>query len=258
MTELSNDITTGASSYRRSNTNEAVTSPQVYCHKNGSSLLKSNDTAILDSASIASIDTPSTSSLLAHQNIHTFIKELSVWCSEPIQTLVKSLDNNSFEQFDRLFSTTLNFLSQSSGNHKLIRKKPTSDNKKRRRNKRRKHKNPESRSYGRAATFSSNQRLFQRNTTQLAQAILVYKEINVTQFPNIVHIEGTFRPLFEEFPRCAKPSPQTLVDTMQLDYPITFKEMQVALRHMKQSACGPYCLKREDLKLANERTGFAY
>ena len=101
-----------------------------------------------------------------------------------------------------------------------------------------------------AATFSSNQRLFQMNTTQLAQAILVYKEINVTQFPNIVHIEGTLRPLFEEFPRCAKP-PQTLEDTMQLDYPITFKEMQVAFRHMKQSACGPDGLKREDLKLAN-------
>ena len=124
MTELSNDITTGASSYRRSNTNEAVTSPQVSCHKNGSSLLKSNDTAILDSASIASIDTPSTSSLLAHQNIHTFIKELSASCSEPIQTLVKSLDNNNFEQFDRLFTIASTSLSHSSTSHKLIRKKP--------------------------------------------------------------------------------------------------------------------------------------
>ena len=253
MTELRNDTTTGASPSRHlgSNTNEAHTSPQVSCHKNGSSLSISNDNTILDSASIASMDTPSTPPLLAHQNIYTFIKELSASCSEPIQALVKSLDNNSFEQFDRLFSTTLTSLSQSSGNHKLIRKKPTSDNKKRRRNKRRKHKNPESRSSGRAATFSSNQRLFQRNTTQLAHAILDNKEINVTEFPNIAHIEGTFRPLFEELPRYANPPPQTLEDTMQLDYPITFREMQVALRHMKQSACGPDGLKREDLKLAN-------
>ena len=144
MNELSNYITTGASSPRhlRSNTNEAVTSPQVSCYKDGSCLLKSNDTAILDSASIASIVTPSTSSLLAHQNIHTLIKELSAWCSEPIQTLVKSLDNNNFEQLERLFAIALTFhLSQSSTSHKLVRKNPMSDNKKRQRNKRRKLKN---------------------------------------------------------------------------------------------------------------------
>ena len=91
--------------------------------------------------------------------------------------------------------------------------------------------------------FSSFQRLFQRSPTQLAHAILDNKEINVTEFPKMADIEGTFRPLFKAL--------VFIRNTEELDYPITFREMQVALRHMKQSACGPDGLKREDLKLAN-------
>ena len=134
MNELSNDIT-------------GVHPLDIY----GQTLMKlsHHHKSLVIKTALPSIVTPSTSSLLAHQNIHTFIKELSVWCSEPIQTLVKSLDNNNFEQFDRLFTIALtSHLSQSSTSHKLIRKKLMSDNKKRQRNRRWKFKNSESQAGG--------------------------------------------------------------------------------------------------------------
>ena len=84
----------------------------------------------------------------------------------------------------------------------------------------------------------------------MAHTILDNKEINVTKFPKMAHIEDEIQPLFKELPRYSNPPPQPPDDTKKLDYPITFRKMQVALRDMKQSACGLGGLKREDLKLA--------
>lgn len=67
----------------------------------------------------------------------------------------------------------------------------------------------------------------------------------------MTEIEAEFWPLFEEVPRYTNTLPQPSEDIKKLDYPITFREMQAVLRHMKQSACGSDELTREDLKAAN-------
>lgn len=77
------------------------------------------------------------------------------------------------------------------------------------------------------------------------------REITVIEFPKMTKIEAEFRLLFEKVPKYTNTPPQPLEDIKKLDYPITFWEMQAALPHMKQFACGSDGLIREDLKAAN-------
>ncbi|CAL7932765.1 unnamed protein product [Xylocopa violacea] len=202
-----------------------------------------------------------TCTLLKHQDICTYLKELTPSCSSDVQKLIDHLFNStSFDQFDPYISSAIRNLAHSlptfeSGDNSNKNKR-SSNNKKYRKSKhnlksKSKFKSKTNRAAIRSATFSNHQRLFDKNPTQLAHAILDDRDINTTVFPPMIELEGEFRNLFEERPDYNYATPQSPTETIHLDYPVTFREVELTLRRLKQSASGYDGITREDLRAAN-------
>ncbi|CAL7932954.1 unnamed protein product [Xylocopa violacea] len=213
-----------------------------------------------------SLPSEDSQNLIPHSELSNFIKELSPSCSNRIQLLIEKLFNSSsFEQFDCSISsaifnlnTTRNFPSEPHNNNNNKHNNNTNKhynrnkyNSKKSNNMKNKLKSKPNRSSQRSSMFSNYQRLFQKNPSQLAQAILDRKELNTSVFPTMTEIEGVFRPLFEECPKYCGPVYQPRENVIHLDYPITFRETELALRRLKQSASGPDGITREHLRNAN-------
>ncbi|CAK9798933.1 Retrovirus-related Pol polyprotein from type-1 retrotransposable element R2 (Fragment) [Anthophora plagiata] len=196
--------------------------------------------------------------LIKHADICIYIKELSSSCSVNIQNLIYELFNaNNFDSFDPIISSAINNLSRSKQLSDFSNEGDVLQSKKKKRNiKTIKKKNStkskpkQNRAAVRASIFSTYQHLFSSNPTQLAHAILDDKELNTSVFPNMSDIEAEFRPIFEECPPYSGSTP-IQKEIIHLDYPITFRETELALHRLKQSACGPDGLNREDLRRAN-------
>lgn len=185
--------------------------------------------------------------LITHRDICSFIKELAPSCTTDTQNLIQKLfDNYSFEQLDPVISAVIrNFAktSLSSDSDPPNKNKPKSQTQKKQR-----RKPIQNRAAARASMFGKFQRLFASNPTQLAHVILDNKEISTSIFPKMEDIEAEFRPLFEKCPRYTAATPQHPPETVHLDHPITFRETELALRRLKQSASGPDGITREDLR----------
>lgn len=202
-------------------------------------------------------DLISTCTLLEHPEISSYLKELGPSCSPDIQNLISDLFNkNNFCEFDPDISAAIGSLAKSQHANKHTNKRGYKNiNSKNNNaiNNRAKNKSniKNNRSARRSATFSCYQRLFKKNPTQLAHAILDKCELNATVFPQMADIVTDYQPLFEECPQYSGPSPLPSQETIHLDLPISFRETEIALRRLKQSACGPDGINRVDLRAAN-------
>lgn len=191
--------------------------------------------------------------LLEHADICAYLRELTPSCTPDIQSLISKLfHSSSFEEFDPRVSSAIYSLSLAdppsvhdpSARGRKRRYKKTGFKKPKKRNK-------PNRNCKRAANFNKFQRLFAKNPTQLAHAILDNKDIDVSVCPKMTDIEAYFRPQFEECPEYSGPAPQPPSEIIHLDYPITIAETELALRRLKQSACGPDGITRDHLRKAN-------
>lgn len=194
--------------------------------------------------------------LLRHAGVCVFLKELSPSCSPEIQTLItKFTHGTSFEEFDPFISSAIRNLSlvdSPSGHGTSARARKGGRGKsgpnKHKKLKKRSRPNHNTR---RAQNFSKFQRLFAKNPTQLAHAILDDKDTDVPICPAMTDIEEYFRPQFEECPEYQGQTPQPPREVIQLDYPIAISEVELSLRRLKQSACGPDGITRDHLREAN-------
>ncbi|CAK9834615.1 Retrovirus-related Pol polyprotein from type-1 retrotransposable element R2 (Fragment) [Anthophora retusa] len=214
-------------------------------------LLPTSSPATIDNSTV---DTDSACFLIDHVDICTYIKELSPSCSADIQNLIHELFHiQNFDLFDPIISAAINSLARQIPNPSNLNANSNQPSKKKNNSKRKKKSkaNPKlNRAAIRASTFSTYQHLFTRNPTQLAHAILDDKELNTSIFPNMSDIETEFRSIFEDCPQYSGSTP-IQKDTIHLDYPITFRETELALRRLKQSASGLDGINRDDLRKAN-------
>lgn len=189
--------------------------------------------------------------LINHPEICTYLKELIPSCSTDYQCLIQNLfDCKNFNEFDPAISAATCNLANSSLKTKSV-KNNSKNNCKNLNRKVRNHKIKQNRATLRSTTFSNHQRLFAKNPSQLAHAILDDKEASTAIFPPMADFETDFRPLFEKCPQYTGPAPHSTVETIHLDHPITFRETELALRRQKQTASGPDGITRDHLRMAN-------
>ncbi|CAL7932906.1 unnamed protein product [Xylocopa violacea] len=207
------------------------------------------------------VATQNTCALLRNSGICAYLRELIPSCSVGVQLLIEKLfDAEEFGDFDAAISSAICDISKHSNLSELSSKNKNCNSKRHKNRyctqeaKRSKHKKRSNRSGKhnratiRSATFSKHQRLFAANPSQLAHAILDEKEMEASVFPSMSEIVTAYRPLFEECPIYSGPTSQSPSKVIHLDHPITFREVELGLHRLKQSACGPDGITREHLR----------